>query len=103
MSFDLFILTFRLVGGVGVLLGPFKNCVSLSSIRGDWSSFQLAIIKHRLDLMCIDIAPSAKIFNCGSAGMEDYLAILKELWLWVDPAPGLFLKIYYTVDLDCAS
>ena len=29
--------------------------------REDWSSFQLAIIRHRMDLMCTDIAPSAKI------------------------------------------
>jgi len=26
----------------------------------DWSSFQLAIIRHRMDLTCTDIAPSAK-------------------------------------------
>lgn len=43
------------------LQGPFKNCVPLTGVRGDWSSFQLAIIRHRLDLMCTDIAPSAKI------------------------------------------
>jgi len=30
----------------------------------DWSSFQLAIIRHRLDLTCTDIAPSAKILVC---------------------------------------
>ena len=27
----------------------------------DWSSFQLAIIRHRMNLTCTDIAPSAKI------------------------------------------
>ncbi|MGB1607069.1 MAG: hypothetical protein ACPIOQ_80835, partial [Promethearchaeia archaeon] len=30
-------------------------------LDGNWSSFQLAIIWHRMDLTCTDIAPSAKM------------------------------------------
>ena len=64
------------LGGVGVLLGPFKNCVSLSTTRGDWSSFQLAISKHRLDLICIGIAPSAKMLVDCFHLVEDALNFL---------------------------
>ena len=64
--------SFYILWGVGVLLGPFKNCVSLSSIRGDWSSFQLAISMHRLDLICNGIAPSAKMMLHGRLEWEIY-------------------------------
>ena len=40
---------------------PQKFCVPQRDTQVDWSSFQLAIIRHRMDLTCTDIAPSAKI------------------------------------------
>ena len=40
---------------------PQKLCVPQRGTHVDWSSFQLAIIRHRMDLTCTDIAPSAKI------------------------------------------
>jgi hypothetical protein len=65
--------------GYGALLGPCKNCVSLTSIRGDWSSFQLAIIRHRLDLMCTDFAPSAKIVvKFGNRALDASKEFVKE-------------------------